>query len=138
MSASRTPTRLPCSERATARAAVTVDLPTPPLPEQTASTRVAAASDLILEAVSQRAARDGQRDRHRNAPVLDLDFAHHVELRHGTAQLGVDHTAEGFENGFAARHLVSVALPASARRAPADADARGPAQTGRRASRTDR
>ncbi len=39
-SASITPTVLPSRARATARLAVTVDLPTPPLPEDTAMTRV--------------------------------------------------------------------------------------------------
>src|SRR4051794_470469 len=45
MSASRMPTRCPCCDKATARFAVTVDLPTPPLPEHTASTRVEASSE---------------------------------------------------------------------------------------------
>ena len=36
MSASRMPTRLPCRAMATASMEVTVDLPTPPLPETTA------------------------------------------------------------------------------------------------------
>lgn len=36
MSASRTPTRAPSCARARARFAETVDLPTPPLPEETA------------------------------------------------------------------------------------------------------
>src|SRR5512132_3211136 len=43
------PTRCPCSDSATASAAVTVDLPTPPFPEQTASTRVDASSESPFE-----------------------------------------------------------------------------------------
>src|SRR2546428_13975540 len=39
MSASITPTRWPCRASAAARLAETVDFPTPPLPEDTASTR---------------------------------------------------------------------------------------------------
>src|SRR3954451_24182862 len=44
MSASRTPTRWPSCERATARFAASDDLPTPPLPLATASTRQSAGS----------------------------------------------------------------------------------------------
>jgi hypothetical protein len=40
MSASTTPTRRPSAARAAARLTVTEDLPTPPLPEATAYTRV--------------------------------------------------------------------------------------------------
>ena len=40
MSASSTPTLRPCAARPTARLVVTDDLPTPPLPEAIANTRV--------------------------------------------------------------------------------------------------
>ncbi len=48
MSASRIPTRRPCAANAAARFAVIDDLPTPPLPEATAITRVVGSSWIAL------------------------------------------------------------------------------------------
>ena len=56
---------------------------------------------LLLERVAQRAAGNGERDRHCDAPAVDLDVAHHVELRHGLAQLRVDHMLERAKDGIA-------------------------------------
>ena len=54
--------------------------------------------DLLLERVAERAAGDGQRNRHRHAAAVDHDVPHHVELGDGTLQLGVDYLLERFEN----------------------------------------
>src|SRR5262249_50105143 len=56
---------------------------------------------LILEARTQRAPGDGQRDRDRHVTAVDLDRTHHVELRDGLAQLGVDHPAERLQHRLA-------------------------------------
>ena len=145
MSPSRTPTCSPSDESAYARLAVSVDFPTPPLPDATAMTRVAGESeivrsalvpasqarherglllgrhdveaephardarnladearDLLLERVAQRAAGDGERDRHRDrAVVLDEDVAHHVELGHRALELGVDDVLERLQDRVA-------------------------------------
>src|SRR5262249_29557393 len=65
------------------------------------------APHLVLEARAEGTARDRQRDRDVDAPVLDLDRAHHVELRDGSPELRVDDTAQGLENGFATGHISS-------------------------------
>ena len=46
--------------------------------------------DLVLEARAERATGDGERDRDGHVTLLDTDVAHHVELGHGTPELGVD------------------------------------------------
>ena len=53
---------------------------------------------LVLEARAERAAGDGERDRDRDVAAVDRDLAHHVELGHGLAQLGVDDPAERLED----------------------------------------
>jgi hypothetical protein len=59
--------------------------------------------DLLLEARPQRTAGDGQRDRDRDVAAVDPDVADHVELCDRTAQLGVDHLLERFEDLVARR-----------------------------------
>src|SRR3954471_12954621 len=59
MSASSTPTRRPISENAAARLTVSDDLPTPPLPEATAITRVDGSSWIDLWLVARPAPRLG-------------------------------------------------------------------------------
>src|SRR5947207_87363 len=88
MSASGIPTRWPEGDSATARLADTVDLPTPPLPEPTRGTGV-------------------------DPPSVDLDRAHHVELRHRAVQLGIDHPPERLQDCFTGRHLSSESTEAS-------------------------
>ena len=50
--------------------------------------------DLVLEARAERAAGDGERDRDGDVPALDAHLAHHVELRDGPLQLGIDDLPE--------------------------------------------
>ena len=71
MSASSTPTRSPRSTSAAAMLAVSVDLPTPPLPDATATTRVAGSSRIL----AARGGRRGAGSRARPSPR-----AHHVEV----------------------------------------------------------
>ena len=59
--------------------------------------------NLLLEGVAQRAARDGQRDRHAHVTAVDLDVTDHVELGHGALQLRVDHTLERTQDLVAVR-----------------------------------
>ena len=59
---------------------------------------------LILEARAQRAAGDGQSDRHLDPAAVELDAAHHLELGHRAAQLGIDHIPERGQDLVAARH----------------------------------
>src|SRR5215470_5443931 len=104
MSASRTPVRRPSREKATARLAVSDDLPTPPLPGAAAELRRQGAPlvrrhhckgereaadtrnlcerllDLLLERLTQRAARDREDDREGDDAVGDLDVPDHVEF----------------------------------------------------------
>ena len=57
---------------------------------------------LVLEAVAERTAGDGQRDHHRDVTALDAHLAHHVELGDGPLQLGVDDVAQGLGDLLAA------------------------------------
>ena len=61
------------------------------------------ARDLLLERGAERTAGDGERDRHRHGAAVDRDVAHHVELGHRLAQLGIDHPGQGGEEGVARR-----------------------------------
>jgi hypothetical protein len=63
------------------------------------------APHLILEARAKGAAGDRQRDRDDDLAAVDLHGPHHVQLCDRALELGVDHAAEGFENGFATGHL---------------------------------
>ena len=45
--------------------------------------------DLLLEARAKRASGHGEGDHHRDAPAVDHHVAHHVELDHRAAELGV-------------------------------------------------
>ena len=59
---------------------------------------------LVLEASAQRAAGDGERDRHRRrARRPRRDVAHHVELGNRTLELGVDDLLERFQDVVAIR-----------------------------------
>ena len=127
---------------------MSVDLPTPPLPLATASTRVSAVErdplralgDAAAQALGQRGPLVGRhhvelerdaldaldRPEHVAAPApgsssrsghpaivsaiaiddvaaVDPHVAHHVELGHGTPQLGVDHAPERAHDLFARR-----------------------------------
>ncbi len=59
---------------------------------------------LVLEARAQRAAGDGERDRHLDAAFVDLDAAHHPELGDRAAQLGIDHVPERGQDLVVGRH----------------------------------
>ncbi len=59
--------------------------------------------DLVLEARPQRAAGDGERDRHGDVTAVDLDFPDHVQLGDRTPQLGVDHVLERLQDLVAGR-----------------------------------
>ncbi len=56
--------------------------------------RVDGAGDLLLEARAERAAGDGERQLDRHVAAVHDDLAHHVELRDGPPELGVDHPPE--------------------------------------------
>ena len=74
MSASTTPTFSPSAAIAAARFTVTEDLPTPPLPEATAYTRVSEPG--LAKGTSRSACAAAQRGRQ----LLALLVAHHVQL----------------------------------------------------------
>ena len=123
MSASTTPTYRPWVAMAAARLAVTEDLPTPPLPEVTAYTRVRLPgwvkgmtgsahlhvgdaldlTDLATrvrgDRVLERAAGHGEQyaDGH-GARLADLDRFDHAEIGDRTAELGVDDSAQSLTN----------------------------------------
>src|SRR6266545_3075902 len=122
MSASRIPTLRPAAARATARLAVTVDLPTPLFRRHhvererhlgDAFERADLPLHLLVEARAQRAARDRQGDRDGDAAVVDLDAAHHVELRDRTPELRVDDVRERLANRFTTGHTPRVPKPGS-------------------------
>ena len=73
MSASRIPTRRPDAANAAARLAVSDDLPTPPLPDATAITRVVGSSWIALSA-------SGRPPRSFVVSAARSVGAHHVEL----------------------------------------------------------
>ena len=52
------------------------------------------ARDLLLERVPERAARNGERDRHGHVAAVDRDLADHVEIGDRLAQLRVDDVRE--------------------------------------------
>jgi hypothetical protein len=51
-------------------------------------------SDLLLKRMSERAAGDGESDRHGHLVADDLDPANHVQLGYGPLELRVDHAGE--------------------------------------------
>ena len=75
---------------------------------------------LILEARTKRTACDRECDRHLDPAAVDLDLAHHLELRHGAAQLGIDHVPERNQDLVTGRHAARVPGGRAAPRSASD------------------
>ena len=128
MSASRRPTTSPRWASATARLTVTDDLPTPPLPEDTARTRAVAGMSvddgpvllrLAPGPVHERAALGGV-----HLPHDDLDPAHAGEAPHPGFDIDLELGAQG-----AARRRSGRPRPRPARRGPRPRDRTMPRST---------
>src|SRR5439155_12624462 len=89
--------------------------------------------DLLLERTPQRTTRNRQRDRDAHVAAVDLEGAHHVELRHRLAQLRIDDAFERLHDQIAIR-IAHPSEPSFSNFFAAGARGRGSSSTGTKRS----